>query len=489
MVNSTLPPQCQLGQTNVKIPRYRFARIPLNNYPSGAFSITPTGSIMLEHRLSGNSVFNLSRSLLSYQYQVPAGSAGLYPVVHEVIPANRVTFGDIAVLACDIQNAGEYYHSVVPYNVRWEDFIVADKIDGFYPSRVLATNNLLPISLDGLTTGVLNNATMSYTEPQHLQIGSSAATAYVVTATRPLSHFKDTILGMDKDQVFPADTFLRIYTQLGQRLCYYTSTPASPQLPANVTLLTNNVPFINWYLYLALEQNDDLKDQLLRSLATGALKYKIPYTYVQEQTTSAGSSSNITLPVTSAYGGLLKKIIFACYNGNLQNGPYSFDSNNSNGCKYNQIQVLTQNRPMTDMPVRTYNPYSIVNPGPSNGASNIWAPFSEVQFCEDWRENLQWIQGSSVQSYPQHQLFGTFFTNFGVPDYKTSDKMDGLQYWNNDDGLNLENVGNINCQVQLQTPAIQNAASNCNSAGIRNNMMIVYSRTLIVSPGGIGLAP
>ena len=52
MTESTLAPQNFYRDVNVKIPRYRFARIPLNNLSSASVSLNPTSTTLLEWRLS-----------------------------------------------------------------------------------------------------------------------------------------------------------------------------------------------------------------------------------------------------------------------------------------------------------------------------------------------------------------------------------------------------------------------------------------------------
>lgn len=75
-------PQNQYKDMSIRIPRYRYARIPLNNLTSGVVSMNPTSTTLLEWKLPASSTFNLSKSYIAYQYTWPA-LAGAYGYVNE----------------------------------------------------------------------------------------------------------------------------------------------------------------------------------------------------------------------------------------------------------------------------------------------------------------------------------------------------------------------------------------------------------------------
>lgn len=71
-MSDSLAPQTNYRDVKMAVPRYRYARIPLNNLSSASVSLNPTSTTLLEWRLPASTVFNLSRSYISYQWSIPA---------------------------------------------------------------------------------------------------------------------------------------------------------------------------------------------------------------------------------------------------------------------------------------------------------------------------------------------------------------------------------------------------------------------------------
>lgn len=67
-----LAPQVTYKDSPMRVPRYRYARIPLNNLSSGSVTVQPTSTTILEWKLAASTCFNLSRSYVAYTWQVPA---------------------------------------------------------------------------------------------------------------------------------------------------------------------------------------------------------------------------------------------------------------------------------------------------------------------------------------------------------------------------------------------------------------------------------
>lgn len=78
-----LAPQNQYKDIDVRVPRYRYARIPLNNLTSGIVALQPTSSTLLEWKIPASSVINLSKSFIAYQFTWPAGASGQYGYTFE----------------------------------------------------------------------------------------------------------------------------------------------------------------------------------------------------------------------------------------------------------------------------------------------------------------------------------------------------------------------------------------------------------------------
>ena len=62
-------------QHSACLPRYRYARIPLNNLAGSSVVINPSSNTLLEFKIPGRTVINLAQSYVSYSYTIPALSA------------------------------------------------------------------------------------------------------------------------------------------------------------------------------------------------------------------------------------------------------------------------------------------------------------------------------------------------------------------------------------------------------------------------------
>ena len=475
---SLLAPQNQYGDVLMRIPRYRYARIPLNNLTSGTVALNPTSITLLEWKIAAGSVFNLAKSYVAYQYTIPAGGAGTYAVCFEDgYDFRTVYFGNGSGLGIvDLQYADAYVHAIRPIRTRFADFLSADQLSQFYPCNQLNTSNLFPFSRDGLATGTLNAATNSYIEPQHLAISPNVNTAMTMYRYSPLNSVKDTILAMDKDTVFGTDMYLRLFTNYLQRMCYYTTTPNNPS--ANTTQITSSVNASNVYLYLAVEENLEIRNSLLTHLATGKIKMKIPYSYTYRFSSSAQSASaNVSLTLTKNYGGRVKRLMFVPYAAQEYTN-LAFDNSNVNGTKVSQIQTTMDGRPLTDYILNCYNPYSSVNP-----TGVAWS--NPINFADDYREALKFTGDSCLNSYPMYQSSWFYADSWGMP------PIDGPipcihPAENIEDGFDLLHSGDHVYAVSALTPSSATVTYN---QGLINYLFVLFQRTLEIQPDGIILAP
>jgi hypothetical protein len=335
--------QNQYKDFDLRVPRYRYARIPLNNLSSSTVTINPTSTQLLEWKIPASSVINLSKSFVTFSFTVPA-LANNYAYSYEDGCSFRTAYmGNGSGLGvCDLQFADVSAHTLKPIMTPIQEFLSQDQLSEFYPSNQLNSTNLLPFSRDGLTAGTQNASTTNYLEQQHLNISPTVNTALNVYRIFPLKTWRNTLFEMDKDLVFGTDMYLRLYTNYGQRLCSYTTTPNNPN--ANNTQIAGNITANNMYLQLAIEENLDIRNSLLGALARGSIKLSIPYLYNYRFTVAGNSASaNVSLTLTKNYGRAIKSIIFVPYNAQ-EFTNYAFDSSNVNGTKIAQIQTTMDGR-------------------------------------------------------------------------------------------------------------------------------------------------
>ena len=87
-------PQVDFSVTDNMVPRYRYAKIVLNNLSSSQVPLNLTSQTLAEFKLPSSTVCNLSKSYIVYQYTLPAPAAGTYNCVHEqAFDFQQVFFG------------------------------------------------------------------------------------------------------------------------------------------------------------------------------------------------------------------------------------------------------------------------------------------------------------------------------------------------------------------------------------------------------------
>ena len=479
-MSQSLAPQNMYKDEHIRVPRYRYARIPLNNLPSGIVSIQPTSTTLLEWKLSANTVFNLSRSHIGYQYQIPASSGNYCCTFEDGHDFRYAYFGNGSGLGIvDLQFSDCLVNSVRPIATSQDNYLTHDPLTQFYKSNQLAATNILPFSRDGLLAGIDNGSTTNYLESQHLAICTTPNTAVNVSRYIPLSNYKDTAFEMDKDLVFGSDMYLRFNTQYLQRMAFYTTTPNNPNVAGNFTAITAAANAVNMYLYLAIEENIDIRNSLLSHLASGAMRMTIPYTYMYRFASSGNTSSaNISLTLTKNYGRAVKKITVLPYNAQ-EYTQYAFDHSNVNGTKLASIQSTMDGRPNTDYVLNCYNPNSSIIP--------TGVTLGQASFADDYRESLKFTKGSCLFCYADYQTQWFYADAWGVPNNGTQEYKQPQE--NVCDGFDLLHSGDHVYAIQATTPALQTSTNNCYTNGLVMYVAVKFIRTLEIKSDGILLSP
>lgn len=475
-MTTELAPENLYKDINLHASRYRYARIPLNNLPSGIASMLATSTTLCEWKLPASTVFNLSKSFIQYQITFPAGAAGSYACIHaDGCDFRQVYFGNGSGLGItDLSSLDTYINSQRPYATSYDDFICRDQLNGMYPCNQLNSSNIFPQSLDGTLLGTANASTKSYTEPQHLEINPTPATVTTISRYFKLSDIVNSALSQNQDKVFGIDMYLRLWTQYLQRVGFYTTTPNNPNIDANSTSPIGNANMSNLVLYLAIQENLNIRDKLLTYLASGNMKMTVPYPYAYRfNSAPASTNASISITLTKNYGRLIKNISFVPYNGS-EYKQYAYAHSNVNGTMINTIQSTMDGRPLTDYTLNCYNPNSSVNP-----LGVAWN--NPATFADDWRENNKFISGSTITSYPMYASMWMYRDSWGtlagldskIPDYLIND------------GFDLLKTGDHIYSVTALSGSGTNVTSNINGSGLVNYIYINFLRTLLVQPQSI----
>lgn len=500
----SMTPQLNFSVTDNMVPRYRYAKIPLNNLSSGSVPFNSTSQTLVEIKIPASTCFNLSKSFITYQYTIPSGPIGSYAAVHETgLDFQQVFFGSGSGLGIvDMTYCNRYKKAVQMLRSTLEqDFLggFQDQMTQFYPSRQPGANNVYAQSIDGIAAGNLNASPINNTDAQQLLFSplvsaapeSAAVGSLQVTRQIPLSVFKDTFFDMDKDVVFGSDMYLRLWTAAIQQMCFYTPNRANPNVGATPFAQTA-FSAQNMYLQLALEENIDIRNSLLMSLAKGSIKLDIPYSYCY-RFSGTTQTANLSLTLTKNYGKSLNRILFVPFNGN-EFSHLSYDHSNWNGGKVSQIQTTLNGRPLQDSTIQCYNPnvapviYGVANTNyTTNNFSQATAFGGVVDFGGDWRQIREFAKGSCLQSYPHYQANWLWQDSWGIPPL-IDEKNSGRPWYQNSEGLSLLDSGDLVYSLQASCPAVTGVITNVGALGLVYYLFCTFNRTLTIQSDGITLS-
>ena len=478
--------------------RLRYARVPLNNQAGSSLTFGNTSTGLAEFKIPARKVHNIGQSLLSYSYTLANAAAGTYVCSFE----NNQDFASWAYLGnssgmglCDLNYADMYTSMIMPLRHSHQDMETRDPSNTLYLpqngnyNQSNVANNFTPFSIDGQ----LNAANLASTQGIYINPPSPLDPQYVcasplaapLTRNRmlPLSVFKDTAIGMNKNMVYPEDMYLRFNTQITAKMGFTEVQATGVQTAYSAAVTVSNI-----YLFLALEENKILVDSLLSELDKG-FTLSIPYTYPYRYSGSSAASQNVSITITKQNGRLLKRLLYGPFNGaNNQQGATAFDRSNAQGAKISTIQSSIDARPLTDYALNCVDPNFVIQ-----GTSNMVIPPScgftatTSPFGDDWREMSKYCFGSCISNYRSYQANWFYADVFGLQgSLKSLNQL--VDDSNIEDGfiLNSDHIYSI----QMNCPAIVTASSNCGTGNVNTGIIIhyifaLYERDIHISNAGI----
>jgi hypothetical protein len=484
---------------DMKAARYRFSRQPVYNIPSGSITVNSTSANNFQIKIPAQTVFNLGRSLIPYQYTLPAGTATQYVCSYEdgVNLFRNIQFTDGSQNMCDLNNADVFLHNMRPFNTQVKDLLTRDPLDEFYFSNESIgtglTDNNFTFSTDNMLTtaavqasnpnpGTLNSATVNILENEKFKLGAVGQSLTIARMFK-LGDLKDTIFGADQDLCFNCDTYINIVPQYGARMFFYTTNPASPQNGA-AAVSTGTVTLSNLYLQLAVQENEDIRQNVKRALASSAISLSIPYT-ISNRYSSPGNASSFSASLTlPKQGRLLKRNMITVGYGSEYAAAYAWLHNNRNGSCVSQIYTSLDGRFLTDAPVNCYNPNDPINPLLS-ATTNLWSSVTDLAM--DWREMQKWTRGTAILNYQMFQTMWAYFDSWGEI---YNDSPDRYFYPSQciNDGLDVLLSGDHSYTITCNCPAVNYASNVYNSVGVLFYIFSTYLKTLQITPGGIILS-
>jgi len=182
-----------------------------------------------------------------------------------------------------------------------------------------------------------------YTEPSYvyrstLEAGG-AESVLNMNVMLPMKYIKNTIFSVDKDIYFGEIILLRIVWGPSTKTVF--SNTGALNLATGALATTNEIGISNLALYLAVEKNPEITNQLRTQVASTGLNVLIPYVYTYKNNLN-GTSQNVSLRFNRGHGRKLVKIYHALFN-NTESSYLAYDHNNINGAKCSTYYTMLNN--------------------------------------------------------------------------------------------------------------------------------------------------
>ena len=244
-----------------------------------------------------NRVFNLARSSLDFDLDIPAAAAGgtkrLLTIGQSAIERMSL-YTRSGVYLADITNCGIYTRCVTPYVTAHDDLQSSDKTQlstneagaeatgkGFF--NCCSRTTIADSTADARsarrivpTVGGTSDADVAFNENQYFSQGAVASTSYLKCSV-PLSEFHHTVLSLDKDLYFNQALVMRVSFAGTDKLGGETASAVNA-LPETVENL-GAVIVRNIRLQLAIESNREIADQVRGMVMSTGLSQIVPYVY------------------------------------------------------------------------------------------------------------------------------------------------------------------------------------------------------------------
>lgn len=163
----------------------------------------------------------------------------------------------------------------------------------------------------------------------------------VVNLMLPLGLIKNTVFELDKDLYFGEVILLRLVTHGYSKISFVNTDGMNPDTQASVP---DNAPTTSDVaLYVAVEQNQEIINQLISQVNTSGMQILLPYVWYSKFNPGGNSSSqNVSIRYNRGQELRLRKIYHSVFN-NTESTSTAYDHNNIDGDKVIKYYTLLNN--------------------------------------------------------------------------------------------------------------------------------------------------
>jgi hypothetical protein len=391
-------------------------------------------------------VMNLGKSILSFTStpELTAGKMnGMFcdglSFIREILLYTRT-----GTWLCNIQDLNKYMKMTMRRSHKIEDVTSFDKAlhdYGYFEGlrcNGLDVNDAVNALFNRPTSNGGEGSYTSILEPSYFIAGGLGTATPVVKIQIPFSRIVDSMIGLDRDQFFNETIYLKIsWASSNQIMFAATDLAVDPRNGA--AAYAGTVAVSKLVLYVAIETNPIIIDEIKNTFNAGTLTYLIPYVNHGKQSLTS-SSQNISVRYDRSHGQKIKKILWSPFNI-AETSNTAYDNNNTGGAKVTDYYTMLNN-------IRTTQFNYVVNDG------------------DDWMDKKHLIKGSCILSSDEY-----YYNWVHVQDFT-----DGNDGSNVDDGYDLS-TGEVKYDI------ITNTAGNT----LMHYIYTITQRVLSITSSGITL--
>lgn len=259
----------------------------------------------------------------------------------------------------------------------------------------------------GVTQKRYDNTTSQLigTEPQYIEVGAVGnggnAGDLFGKVKIPLGMYKNTVLALDKDLYAGEILLLRIVWNGSNRI-YFTGD--SPNNPADAPVAgAGDVAISKLQLFVAMEKNMEIVNQLQNQVSTGGMSILIPYVHSYKTNLNGGTQS-VSLRFNRGHGIRLHKIYHSLFNSvDTINTAYDNSNVGSTKCSSFYTMLNSSRLQQFDISPAEYEDYMLLK-------DKLFS--SVLQTSNVYQYNWCWIDDFSENINPDEKSIMTKADNY-----------------------------------------------------------------------------
>jgi hypothetical protein len=397
---------------------------PLNPVTSLVGSVSQN----ITFQIDGSTVLNMSKSSITYNYQVTAPVGTFYNAFEDICGlelASAITFfPNQGTNMVALYNPGLYAKILPKLDVPLDVYTANDDTTGFH----LAKNalNVLPVPITGAVGNSYCLPANSYNatdlnQPQYIRtaaVGTAIApgggTVYTFSRVIPLGQLTGTMFSLKHDQFFGSTMNLQLATAPVSNFGFTTTALSTGAAILNTPAANvSNISLSSVQLNLSVQMDPDIVDKVMRKAKSGSLRYLCPYITVIPTMLPAGQSS-ASINLSSALGKKVKRITnVSQYQTPAIAATSVYDISNVSGSKIQNYYTSFANQQLQR---KTNNNCVIANTA------------SPTNVLDDYRENKRFLVDTCLQDAIAYQYNWSHTDSFGnksnVPNSLDSNQID-----------------------------------------------------------------